>query len=163
MGVCAKMADEEAEALVVDNGSGTIKAGVAGEDAPKVMFSTTVGYAKHKSTVVGMGERECYVGDQAIQKRGTLLLKNPIEKGVVENWDDMERVWHHTFFNEPRVNRETITQVMFESFNVPATFIAMQAVLALYASGRTTGVVVDAGDGVSHTVPIYEGYAMPHS
>ena len=52
---------------------------------------------------------------------------------------------------------------MFESFNVPATFIAMQAVLALYASGRTTGVVVDSGDGVSHTVPIYEGYAMPHS
>merc|ERR1712216_559337 len=105
------------------------------------------------------------------------------EKGMVVNWDDMERVWHHTFFNElrvnpsddigcvllseaplnPKVNRETITQVMFESFNVPATFIAMQAVLALYASGRTTGVVVDASDGVSHTVPIYEGYAMPHS
>merc|ERR1712159_894952 len=179
----AKMAEEEAEALVIGNGSGTIKAGIAGEDAPKVMFSTVVGYAKHKSTVVGMGERECYVGDQAIQKRGTLLLKNPIEKGLVENWDDMERVWHHTFFNElrvnpsddigcvllteaplnPKVNRETITQVMFESFNVPATFIAMQAVLALYASGRTTGVVVDSGDGVSHTVPIYEGYAMPHS
>merc|ERR1712159_116551 len=179
----AKMAEEEAEALVIGNGSGTIKAGIAGEDAPKVMFSTTVGYAKHKSTVVGMGERECYVGDQAIQKRGTLLLKNPIEKGMVVNWDDMERVWHHTFFNELRVNpsddigcvllteaplnakvnRETITQVMFESFNVPATFIAMQAVLALYASGRTTGVVVDSGDGVSHTGPIYEGYAMPHS
>merc|ERR1711939_59873 len=170
-------------ALVIDNGSGTVKAGIAGEDAPKVMFSTVVGYAKHKSTVVGMGEKECYVGDQAIQKRGTLLLKHPIEKGMVVNWDDMERVWHHTFFNElrvnpsddigcvllseaplnPKVNRETMTQVMFESFNVPATFIAMQAVLALYASGRTTGVVVDAGDGVSHTVPIYEGYAMPHS
>jgi len=52
---------------------------------------------------------------------------------------------------------------MFESFNVPATFIAMQSVLALYASGRTTGVVVDSGDGITHTVPIYEGYAMPHS
>merc|ERR1740130_1386107 len=86
------------EALVVDNGSGTIKAGIAGEDAPKVMFSTVIGYAKHKSTVVGMGEKECYVGDQAIQKRGTLLLKHPIEKGMVTNWDDMERVWHHTFF-----------------------------------------------------------------
>merc|ERR1711981_16842 len=177
------MADEEAEALVVDNGSGTVKAGIAGEDAPKVMFSTVVGYAKHKSTVVGMGEKECYVGDQAVQKRGTLLLKNPIEKGMVVNWDDMERVWHHTFFNELRVNpsddigcvllteaplnakenREKMTQVMFESFNVPATFISMQAVLALYSSGRTTGVVVDSGDGISHTVPIYEGYAMPHS
>merc|ERR1712159_300136 len=177
------MLDEEAEALVVDNGSGTIKAGFAGEDAPKVMFSTTVGYTKHKSTVVGMGDKECFVGAEAQEKHGTLILKKPIEKGIITNWEDMEHVWHHTFFQELRVNpaddigcvllteaplnskenRERTIQVMFESFNVPAAFIAMQSVLALYASGRTTGVVVDAGDGVSHTVPIYEGYAMPHS
>jgi len=177
------MLDEEAEALVVDNGSGTIKAGFAGEDAPKVMFSTTVGYTKHKSTVVGMGDKECFVGAEAQEKRGTLILKKPIEKGIITNWEDMEHVWHHTFFQELRVNpsddigcvllteaplnakenREKMTQVMFESFNVPATFISMQAVLALYSSGRTTGVVVDSGDGISHTVPIYEGYAMPHS
>merc|ERR1711959_400351 len=177
------MLDEEAEALVVDNGSGTIKAGFAGEDAPKVMFSTTVGYTKHKSTVVGMGDKECFVGSEAQEKRGTLILKKPIEKGVITNWGDMEHVWHHTFFQElrvnpsddigcvllteaplnPKPNRQTMTQLMFESFNVPATFIAMQSVLALYASGRTTGVVVDCGDGISHTVPIYEGYAMPHS
>merc|ERR1711981_1436270 len=177
------MADEEAEALVVDNGSGTVKAGIAGEDAPKVMFSTTVGYTKHKSTVVGMGDKECFVGAEAQEKRGTLILKKPIEKGIITNWEDMEHVWHHTFFQELRVNpsddigcvllteaplnakenREKMTQVMFESFNVPATFISMQAVLALYSSGRTTSVVVDSGDGISHTVPIYEGYAMPHS
>merc|ERR1712159_452917 len=177
------MLDEEAEALVVDNGSGTIKAGFAGEDAPKVMFSTTVGYTKHKSTVVGMGDKECFVGAEAIEKRGTLVLKHPITKGIITDWEDMEHVWHHTFFQElrvnpsddigcvllteaplnPKPNRQTMTQLMFESFNVPATFIAMQSVLALYASGRTTGVVVDCGDGVSHTVPIYEGYAMPHS
>jgi len=177
------MLDEEAEALVVDNGSGTIKAGFAGEDAPKVMFSTTVGYTKHKSTVVGMGDKECFVGAEAQEKRGTLILKNPIEKGIITNWEDMEHVWHHTFFQELRVNpaddigcvllteaplnakenREKMTQVMFESFNVPATFISMQAVLALYSSGRTTGVVLDSGDGITHTVPIYEGYAMPHS
>merc|ERR1711998_794896 len=155
-----KMLDEEAEALVVDNGSGTVKAGFAGEDAPKVMFSTTVGYTKHKSTVVGMGDKECFVGSEAIEKRGTLLLKNPIVKGLISDWEDMEHVWHHTFFDElrvnpsddigcvllteaplnPKPNREKITQVMFESFNVPATFIQMQSVLALYASGRTTGL-----------------------
>jgi len=177
------MLDEEAEALVIDNGSGTIKAGFAGEDAPKVMFDTTVGYTKHKSTVVGMGDKECFVGTEAIQKRGTLMLKKPIEKGVISDWSDMEHVWHHTFFEELRVNpsddigcvllteaplnpkasREKMTQVMFESFNVPATFLQMQAVLALYASGRTTAVVLDSGDGITHTVPIYEGYAMPHS
>jgi len=52
---------------------------------------------------------------------------------------------------------------MFETFSCPGMYIAIQAVLSLYASGRTTGIVMDSGDGVSHTVPIYEGYALPHA
>ncbi|KAG7639414.1 putative Actin family [Arabidopsis thaliana] len=171
----------ENRAIVCDNGTGMIKAGYAGEDAPSVVFPSTVGRPPHTGGMVGMNENDLFVGDDAEARSGILTLDYPMEHGVVSNWDDMEKIWYHTFYSElrvapeehpvllteaplnPKADREKMTQIMFETFAVPSMYIGMQAALSLHASGRTTGTVLDSGDGVSYIVPIYEGSALPHA
>ncbi|KAK4431196.1 actin [Sesamum alatum] len=135
---------EDIQPLVCDNGTGMVKAGFAGDDAPRAVFPSIVGRPRHTGVMVGMGQKDAYVGDEAQSKREhpVLLTEAPLN---------------------PKANREKMTQIMFETFNAPAMYVAIQAVLSLYASGRTTGIVLDSGDGVSHTVPIYEGYSLPHA
>eukprot|EP01090_Pellita_catalonica_P002871 TRINITY_DN1248_c0_g1_i1.p1 TRINITY_DN1248_c0_g1~~TRINITY_DN1248_c0_g1_i1.p1 ORF type:complete len:374 (+),score=77.31 TRINITY_DN1248_c0_g1_i1:66-1187(+) len=173
--------DEGVSALVIDNGSGFSKAGFSGDDAPRAVFPTVLGRPRHQSVIVGMGQKSCYVGDEAQAKRGILDLKYPVVRGVVTNWDDMEKIWHHTFYDElhvppeehpillteiplnPNSYREMLAQIMFETFNVPALSVVIQPLLALYASGRTTGVVVESGEAVTRVVPIYDGQVLRDS
>jgi len=177
------MGDEDTRNVVCDNGSGMVKAGFSGDDAPRVVFPSIVGRPKAGTTqaMLGSTQKNNFVGDDAQARRGILTIGYPIEHGIVTNWDDMELIWHHTFYNElridpeknnillteapmnPKGNREKMTQIMFETFAVPGMYVGIQAVLSLYSAGRTTGVVLDSGDGVTHTVPIYEGFSMPYA
>lgn len=167
-------------AVVIDNGSGICKAGFATESLPRIVFPSIVGRARHLNVILESAINDCVIGEAAIRKRGILTLKYPIEHGIVTNWSDMEKIWKHTYEAlavesdahpvllteppmNPKKNREKMTEIMFETFRVPALYVAIQAVLSLYATGRTIGIVADSGDGVTHTVPIYEGYALPHA
>lgn len=167
--------------VVIDNGTGLIKAGYSGEESPRSIFACITGRPKVPGILVGGEKKEIFVGKEAYDKRGILMIKNPIEQGVITHWDDMEKTWHHTFYNELRItpedhnviltepplnaksNREKTTQIMFEIFNTPGMYLSVQAILALYSAGKTTGIVVDSGHGVTHYVPIFEGYAFPHA
>ncbi|XP_074874148.1 actin, cytoplasmic-like isoform X1 [Carettochelys insculpta] len=170
----------ELSAVIFDNGSGLCKAGLSGEQAPRSVIATLVGYPKSKAIMFGAGHREYYVGEEAQSKRGILSFKYPMEHGIVTSWEDMEKIWWHLFKHElkmkpserpvllteaplnTRSNREKMAEIMFEGFQVPALFVALQALMALYASARTTGLVLDSGDGVSMTVPVYKGHCLLH-
>ena len=171
--------DEEVTVVVIDNGTGECKAGFAGNDAPRSVFSTIVGRPKVPGIMVGLDQKEIYMGSDAEEKRGVLKIDHPIQHGEIVNWDDMEKVWHYTLSEELKVSpehhpilltespmasrehRERMTQIMFEVFNVPCFYSQSSAVLALFSGGRTTGVVLDSGQGITHAVPIYEGFSIP--
>jgi len=169
-------------AVIIDNGSGMVKAGFSGEEAPSGVFPSVVGVPLNKSALLGVSQKDHYIGEEAIAKKGVLSVRYPIAHGKVEDWSDMEKVWHHCFYSvlrvepkevqgcllteaplQPKENREKMAEIMFETFQVKNLYVAIQAVMSLYSAGRTTGLVVDSGDGVSHTVPVFQGYSIPHA
>ena len=173
--------EDETHNVIIDNGTGYCKVGLSCDEAPRSVFPSCVGYAKYESGMIYSGQKEFYIGYDAVYKKGVLKLNYPIEHGVVNNWDDMEKIWGHAFTNElrvapeehkvmlteaplnPKENREKMAQIMFETFNVPGLYISIQAVLSLYSAGKVTGIVLDSGDGVTHFVPIFESYSLPHA
>ncbi|XP_047337349.1 actin-66-like [Impatiens glandulifera] len=170
--------------IVCVNGTERIMAGFAGDDAPRTIFPSIVGRPRHMRVMVERHHMRVmdrmHVGDKAEMLRSVLNLKYPIEDGIVSNWDDMEKVWHQTFDDlsvspqdhpvllteaplNSKANREKMTQIMFETFHTPSMYVVNQAVLSIYGTGRYNGIVLESGEGVSHTVPVYNGQAIPHA
>ncbi|KAL6089840.1 hypothetical protein STEG23_033775 [Scotinomys teguina] len=160
-----------------------VKCGYAGSNFPEHIFPALVGRPIIRSTTkVGNIEiKDLMVGDEASELRSMLEVNYPMENGIVRNWDDMKHLWDYTFGPEklnidtrnckillteppmnPTKNREKIVEVMFETYQFSGVYVAIQAVLTLYAQGLLTGVVVDSGDGVTHICPVYEGFSLPH-
>ena len=175
---------EANQPIVIDNGTGVLKAGFAGADKPRIVFRSCVGRTKHARVMPGgaLEGSDVFIGSKAEEHRGALKLSYAMENGIVQNWGDMEKIWSYIYSRDnlsvmseehavllteaplnPFANREKAAEIFFEALNVPALFCSIQAILSLYASGRTTGVVMDSGDGVTHVVPVYEGFALPHA
>lgn len=152
---------EDIQGLVLDCGTEMSKAGFTGDDTPRAVFPSSIDTHKDKG----------FLKDETCQA---------IERGVIVNFDEMEKLWAHSFHSElrvspeqhpllmaesplnPKYTREKTIQVLFETFNFPALYLMMNPMLSLYSSGKTTGLVVESGAGVTHTVPIYEGYPIPY-
>jgi len=142
-----------------------------------------------KSVKGNIPDLDFFIGDEAIDNSATYGINYPVRHGLIDNWTHMEKVWQHCIFKylrsepedhyflltepplNPPENREFTAEVMFETFNVPGLYIAVQAVLALAASWTSkqvtqktlTGTVIDSGDGVTHVIPVAEGYVIGSS
>jgi actin-related protein len=168
-------------AVIFDIGSGLCKVGLSGEICPRSVIDSVVGHSKCNIPLVKGNKNRYYVGEEVQNNYDRVYLHYPIERGLVKRWDDMEKLWSYLFELEvgvkpseqpvlvtetsvnPRDTREKIAEIMFEKFGVPALYLSNHAVGALYAYGYVRGLVVDSGDGVTCTVPIYEGYSLPHA
>lgn len=166
--------------VVIDNGTGYMKGGFSGENAPRSVFPTLVG-TPNKEKLLTDEKAPRIIGQEALEKMGMSGVKAPIEKGIIKDWDDMELIWHHMLYNELRIapedhnmiltdipsnapeNREKIVQRMFEKLNLPGLYISMTSVLAIYDAGRTSGMAVDSGQEITNFVPVYEGFAFPNA
>ncbi|XP_047618977.1 actin-related protein 3B isoform X4 [Phacochoerus africanus] len=178
---------------VVDCGTGYTKLGYAGNTEPQFIIPSCIAIRESAKVVDqaqrrvlrGVDDLDFFIGDEAIDKP-TYATKWPIRHGIIEDWDLMERFMeqvifkylraepedHYFLMTEPPLNtpenREYLAEILFESFNVPGLYIAVQAVLALAASWTSrqvgertlTGIVIDSGDGVTHAIPVAEGYVI---
>lgn len=167
--------------IVLDNGTSSIKAGFSGENQPRVTLPMLVGKPKPGSNIVGIQSKDYFVGNEALTKQNLLDIIDPVENGIITNWEYIEQLWKYVFYDELHVipedycvlvtekpfnrpeNREKTLQVLFETFHVTSLYTCQQAVLGLFGIGKTTGITLDCGEGNYHIVPVYEGYSISHA
>ncbi|BAF23569.2 Os08g0369300 [Oryza sativa Japonica Group] len=168
--------------VVCDNGTGYVKCGFAGENFPTSVFPCVVGrpLLRYEESLQEQELTDIVVGAACADLRHQLDVSYPVTNGIVQSWDDMGHIWDHAFYSELKVdpseckilltdpplnpvkNREKMIETMFEKYNFAGVFIQVQAVLSLYAQGLLTGLVIDSGDGVTHVVPVVDGFSYPH-
>lgn len=167
--------------IVIDLGSGFIKAGLAGEDSPRVVFPSVIGTSRDDLVTETMGlNKNNYIGNDAIAKRSVLYLRYPIIQGIINNWDDFELIITH-IFSELRLftdnqsilltrspmnskqNQQRMIEILFNKFNVSAVSIVNTGVLSLYSAYLETGLSIDSGEGVTYIVPVYRGSAISNA
>ncbi|TNV77683.1 hypothetical protein FGO68_gene2189 [Halteria grandinella] len=173
---------DEEPALVLDLGSFTIKSGFSGDDTPKCFTPTLFGIPKDPGQMIGMDQKDYYAGNDVRAKQHLLNVSEPIRQGVIVDFDMLEKLLEDVISNDlkytfegqkillteqPGQNtkevRDKLAQMMFETYKAEAVYFGNQQVLSLYANAKSTGTVIDVGHGKTHIVPIYEGFAIPHS
>ncbi|KAF7235266.1 Actin-like protein 9 [Varanus komodoensis] len=167
-------------AVVIDTGTGTCKAGFAGQQIPQAVIATVVGQPTEKSMRTARDRPDTFVGEQALLEPDVDLIL-PLRHGIIIDWEAAEILWRHLFYHDlkvapedhallmsdpplcPTTNREKLVEVVFESLNSPGMYVAYQSVLSVYAHGKISGLVVDSGYSTTHTVPVHQGYNLPHA
>ena len=167
---------ERRHAIIIDNGSCFIKAGLSTEETPKSHFRTCIGYPKNSEIYY----KDYYIGNKLKGQMNELSLHYPIKEGSIQNWDEMEKIWNYIFYEElcvddlseynivltqPIMNKkeekEKMAQIMFESFNIPAIYIGYSVDLSFYSMGKLTGLSVDLGGESTQISAIFDGYPIP--
>ncbi|GMM36012.1 actin-related protein 2 [Saccharomycopsis crataegensis] len=169
--------------IVLDQGTGFVKIGYGGSNFPEHTYPSIVGrpiLRAEERVNSDIELKDIMCGSEASDVRSQLQISYPMENGIIKDWVDMQYLWDYSFYDRLKVNtqgrkvllteppmnplknRETMCEIMFERYQFGGVYVAIQAVLALYGQGLSSGVVVDSGDGVTHIVPVYDSVVLNH-
>ena len=174
--------------IIVDIGSGEIKAGFSGEEKPNIVFKNFIGEPKYKKVLRAFNKEsqelnEQYIGEDSDKYMGIIKLRYPVKHGIFSNEQDILFIFNYLYSKlglnseeiqqhpvlvtepllNPYTNREKIANSLFDNLGIPALFFASQPILSLFSTSSTSGTVLESGEGVTQNCVIYEGYSLPNS